>query len=215
MLKSFLAIIISVIIVFPYTLLAQESNTIQITGGIIMPLSSSKGLTASVQFDHPINSNIQFYFYAGYAAWDKFNISYFIDRSDIQQQTRFNTYLSDNHVLVNAYAGSRINFHTNKIFTAFTVIEIGYAHLSYNSYEINKIINPEGVVVGYFPYKGTVTSENLLGIGAGLGLSHPLNKNVNLIFVFKLNSQINSGYHGFLCKGVTYSAYNAGFNFRI
>ena len=218
MLKSFLAVIISVLIIFSNTILAQESNFIQINGGIIMPMSSSKGLTASVQFSHPINNNIQFYFYTGYSSWDKFRVNFNVDWSLLQQQTHFSSYSSDNHVLIPVYLGGRINFNINKIFTAFAVFEIGYAHLSYNSYEITKEVNPaNGVVLGYYPDKSTKTetNENLIGAGAGIGISHPINKNVNLIFLFKLNSQINSKYYRFLSAGGTSTAYLAGFNFAI
>ncbi len=217
MMKTFLAVIISVLIIFSNFNFAQDSNSIQITGGIIMPLSSSKGLTASFQFNHPINRIFQVYVYGAYASWDKFNVSYLVNGSLIQKQTRFNTYTSDSHTSIPIYAGGRLNFHTNKIFTAFAILEIGYTHLSYKSYQVNKMIDTAGVVLAYYPDEitGKEISENLIGIGTGAGLSHSLNKNVNLIFIFKLNSQINSKYYGFLSVGGTYTSYLAGFNFNI
>lgn len=218
MCKSFLAALIFVLIIFSNIILAQSNNSLQINAGLLIPMSASKGLSSSVQYNYSFNSNIQFYIYTGYSYWDKFNVSFAELWSPLQQQTHFSTYLSDNHILIPLYIGSRINIHTNKLFTIFTTIEAGYSYLSYNAYGFKKEVDPgTGVVLAYNTDLNTKkkTNENLFGVGAGVGLSHPINNNMNVILSFKLNSQINSSYYSFFSSQGTYTAFNLGFNFNL
>ena len=104
------------------------------------------------------------------------------------------------------------------MFTFFTTIEAGYSYLSYNAYEFTKDIDPvTGVVLAYNTDLNTKEkrNENLFGVGAGVGLSHPINSNMNVILSFKLNSQINSSYYSFFSNQGTYTAFNLGFNINI
>ena len=218
MCNSFFAALTFVLIIFSNIILAQSTNSLQINGGLIIPMSASKGITTSFQYNYSLNSNIQFYIYSGYLNWDKFNVSFIAQWSPLQQQTHFSTYISDNHILIPLYIGSRINIHTNKLFTFFTTIEAGYSYLSYNSYGFNKETEPgTGVVLTYNTDLNTKKkrNENLFGVGAGVGLSHPINNNMNVILSFKLNSQINSNYYGFFSNHGTYTTFNLGFNFNI
>lgn len=57
-----------------------------------MPISSSKGLAVSGQFYYTLSKNIQFYIYSGYASWDKYNVSFHENRSDIQKHESFNIF---------------------------------------------------------------------------------------------------------------------------
>ena len=218
MCKSFFVALIFVLIIFSNIILAQSNNSIQINGGLLIPMSASKGLSTSIQYNYSFNSNIQFYIYTGYSNLDKFYASFLEQSSSLQQQTHFSTYIADKHILIPLYIGSRINIQTNKLFTFFTTIEAGYSYLSYNAYEFTKDIDPvTGVVLAYNTDLNTKEkrNENLFGVGAGVGLSHPINSNMNVILSFKLNSQINSSYYSFFSNQGTYTAFNLGFNINI
>lgn len=196
---------------------AQNSHSIEINGGIISPMSSSNGLTASVQFNYSYSSTVNFYLYSGYSSWDKYNVTFYEDYSEIQKKQFFQTYSEDDHVMIPVFLGAKINFHTTKFFTTYIDVEVGYANLSYNSYSNRKIVDPEtGEVLKYTidPASKREVNDNLFGIGIGAGLSHPITKYLNLILSFKLNSFLNSGYGLFSSKG-TYTAFLAGFNFNI
>jgi hypothetical protein len=216
--KSFFVSLVIIVIIFSNIIYSQESNSIQINGGVIMPMSSSKGFNTSIQFNFNFSQNIQFYMYFGYSSWDKYNVNFTEDWSTIQNQTLFNTYISDNHILIPVYIGNKINLHTNKLFTSFVTFEVGYSHLSYNNYGIKKEIDQTtGEVLSYNPDLSTKkeVTENLLGLGAGVGLSHPITENINIILSFKLNSQLNSKEYSFLSSEGTYTAVNLGINFKI
>ena len=181
-------------------------------------MSASKGISTSIQYNYSFNSNIQFYIYTGYSNWDKFNASFLEQSSSLQKQTHFSTYIADKHILIPIYIGSRINIHTNKLFTFFTTIEAGYSYISYNAYGFIKEVDPgTGVVLAYNTDLNTKEkrSENLFGVGAGVGLSHPITSNMNVILSFKLNSQINSSNYSFFSNQGTYTSFNLGFNFNI
>lgn len=217
MFKNFLAAII-LLITFPGFNSAQDINSLQVNGGIIMPMSSSKGLTASVQFNYSFNPQIQFYSYIGYAAWDLYKVIYRADWSENQRKQYFEAYPESDHTLIPFYIGSKINFHSNKLLTAFVSFEAGYSHISYHKYDIMKIINPEtGEVVDYLADGATKEkiSENLFGIGAGVGISHPVTRKLNLLFSFKLNTFLNSDYSGALGTKSTYTIFLIGFNYNI
>ena len=199
-------------------LYSQESNTLQINGGIVMPKQSSKGLAASLQFNYPVSHAIELYFSAGYSAWDRFHIQYLEDATSVQHKQRFTSYSADGHSLVPIFLGGKLNIHTNKIFTSFLNFELGYSHLTFNSYQQQKEINPEtGEILNYFPDLTTQTKheENLFGFGIGAGISHPMGRKLNLILSFKLNGYLNSGYYNFFTGGSFNTALLAGFSFNI
>ena len=218
MFKLLFSLIFVISIIPSNFILAQNANSIQINGGIIMPMSSSKGFNSTIQFNYKFNQNIQFYIYSGYSSWDKHNVNFMEDYSSVQKQTLFRTYISDNHSLIPVYMGSRINFNTNKLFTGFVTLEFGYSHLSYSNYSIKKEINlTTGEVLSYYPDISSKKeiNENLFGLGAGVGLSHPITENINLLLAFKLNSQLNSKEYSFMSSKGTYTAINLGINFNI
>ena len=196
---------------------AQSISSIQFTGGVNMPMSSSKGLTGIIQYNYSYNKNIHFYIYTGYYSWDKYKEYYFIDNPTNQSQLRHETYSSDDHALIPLYIGTNIDIHSNKIFTSYISAELGYSRLSYNSYELVKSYDPNtGLFIGY--HQNAVIkkiSEGLFGVGLGAGIYHPLTTNVNLLFSFKLNSYWNSNYHGLFSTNNTYTTYTAGFNVKI
>jgi len=218
MYKSFFLSLISILIFLFTNISAQDNNSVQINGGIIYPMSSSNGLTGIIQYNYSINKQIYLYIYSGYSSWDRFNITFLEDHSEVQKQTKFISYSADQHKLIPVYIGSRINFHTNKLFTSFVNLEIGYSYLSYNSYTNRKSVDPEtGEVLSYYVDGSTKEeiTENLIGVGIGAGISHPVTENLNLILTFKLNSYLNSEYYGFFRAKGTYTMFLAGFSYDL
>lgn len=197
---------------------AQDDNSLQVNGGLIIPRTSSNGFTSSLQYNYSLNDAVHFYIYSGYSFWDKFKVRYLEDYSSFQNINQFETYSADEHTLIPVYVGGSINLHTNKIFTAFASVEAGFSRLSYNRYKVDRIVDSEtGEVTTYKPDLSTrqKINENLFGIGLGFGLFHPLAENINLVLTFKINSSLNSSYYKFLSNHATYSSYNLGVNFRI
>ena len=196
----------------------QNKISLQFSGGIISPVNAYNGLTGSAQINYSFTDNINFYISSGYSAWDKNKVVFLEDWSLKQRQTQFYSYTTDHHILIPLFIGSTINFHTNKIFTAFVNFEIGYSYLSFNWYKNEKTVDPaSGVVTSYYADQSTKQkmNEDLFGVGIGAGIFHPLTENVNLILSFKLNSYLNSKYYKFLNAGDTWSTYMAGFNVAI
>jgi hypothetical protein len=149
--KCFFVSLIFVSIILSKAIFAQDSYSIQLNGGIVIPMSSSNGLISSVQVNYSLNPNIQFYIYSGYSAWDRYNVVYHEEYSAVQKKQLFNSYSADNHILIPVYIGSRINFHTNKIFTSYLNIEMGYSHLSYNNYKnLREVDSGTGEILSYY-----------------------------------------------------------------
>jgi len=212
-------ILVTIVFLFAaFNIYSQTSPSIQFTGGIISPVNSYNGLTGSFQFNYPYNDIINFYLYTGYSSWNKNKVIFHEDYSLVQAKTIFNSYSADSHSVIPLFLGTSINFHSNKIFTAFVNFEIGYSYLSYYTYSNVREINPStGEVLSYYVDKSTrlKVDENLVGLGLGIGLSHSITKNVNLILAVKLNSYLNSNYNSFLGPSVTWSNFLAGFNVKI
>jgi len=216
--KSFFSLSIFISVVLSSTISAQDSYSIQINGGLISPMSSSNGFVGTAQFNYPVSSKISLYIYSGYSSWDKYTDYYREDYSPTQKQTLFNAYSADDHSLIPVYIGSKINFHSNSIFTAFLNFELGYSFISYNSFDIQKSVNAvTGAVLSYYTDQSSKKriDESVFGIGIGGGLSHPISERLNLILSYKFNSYANSDYPGlFSTKGI-YSAFLVGLNYNI
>lgn len=197
---------------------AQEANSIQINGGIISPMYSSKGYSGLIQFNYPLTKGFSLYLYSGYMWWDQHKVVYLEDNSIVQKQTIFNSFNANDHVLIPVYIGSRINLHTNKLFTSYLTAELGYSFISYNSYQNLRLVNPAtGEVLDYYVDQSSrkKNREDLFGLGIGAGISHSLTENLNLVALFKLNSYINSNYSGIFSSRGTYTMFLVGFNFII
>jgi hypothetical protein len=198
--------------------LAQEQYSIQINGGLIAPMSSSKGFTGLAQLNYTITPNISLYIYSGYSGWDQHKVVYHEDYSTIQKEQYFDSYSADEHTLIPVYVGSKIHLLTNKLFTSFINVELGYSHLSYNSYDNWKSVEPAtGKVLGYFVDRSSKKEikEDLFGVGVGLGFSHPITEKMNLILSLKLNSYVSKNYYGLFSTGGTYTNYLLGFEYTI
>ena len=219
MFKSSLLLILSVLIVSEVSL-PQSPNSVQINGGIISPMSSSKGLTGTIQYNYLLNPIIKFYAYTGYSAWDKHKIKFPDNRMFYSGYgpKYFDSYSADDHILIPFYLGTKINFSTTKFFTSYVNFEIGYSYLSYNSYEQQKVMEPvTEEVIGYHPDESTKkeNQESLFGVGIGAGLSYPISESLDLLLSFKLNSYVNENYYGLFSARGTYTTFTAGFNFNL
>jgi hypothetical protein len=207
------------IITIIYTnLYAQSPPSIQVNGGIIAPRSSSSGLTAVMQYNNPVNIDIQLFFSIGFASWDKYKIKLIEEYSNTPSEKIFNSYNADDHEIIPVYVGSKITLRKLKELVSFFTAEIGYSHLSYNKYDNYKITNYEtGEVVGYAVdnISRKKISENLIGIGLGIELLHPMSKNLNLQFIFKVNTYLNSDYYKFYSQRATYFNYLFGVSYNL
>ncbi|MHB8930670.1 MAG: hypothetical protein ACYC4T_03250 [Melioribacteraceae bacterium] len=218
MLRTFIASLFFLTIILTKVTSAQETNSIQINGGIISPMHSSNGYTGLIQFNYSLTPEFSFYLYSGYSLWDQHKVVYLENYSSVQKQTIFNSYKADDHVLIPVYFGSRINLHTNKLFTSYLTAELGYSYIRYSSYQNLRSVNPAtGEVLKYYVDQSTrkENREDLFGLGIGAGISHSLTENLNLVLLFKLNSYINSNYSGIFSSRGTYTMFLAGFNFSI
>ncbi len=218
MFKSFFLSIVFLAIIFSGVILSQESHSFQVNGGIISPVNSSKGLVGLIQFNYSLNPQFIFYLYSGYSTWDQYVVNFKENGTAIQKRFDFSSYSSDDHKLIPVYFGSRINVHTDKLFTLYLNFELGYSYLTYQSYKNLKSVNPEtGEILGYYVDQSTRKEmrENLFGVGIGAGLSHPITSNSSAIISAKLNSFLNSNNYGLLSARGTYLMVLAGFNFSI
>jgi len=220
MCKSFFLLIVYSSIFLCEVVLAQDSHSIQINGGIISPRSSSNGLVGSIQYNYSFNTSLIFYAYMGYSAWDRNKVVLHNIKEVYTNKSQhyFYSYSEDEHYLIPVYIGTSIDLHTNKLFTSFLEFEIGYSYLSYISYENVIVTDPEsGEVLSYYAdgSTGENVQENLFGVGIGAGLSHPISSGINLLLTFKLNSYVNENYYGLFSKRGTYTTFLAGFNFNL
>ena len=194
---------------------AQKEQSIQLNAGILYPRSASNGFSTFLKYNYQLNKTFNLYLYTGYSSWNKFYIQKVnYDRKD----KLYTTYSSDKHVLIPIYIGTKINFHTNKLFTSFFEFEAGYSHLSYNSYENHPVFDEDnGEIISYKVDKRSrkKINSNLYGIGIGLGISHPLTQTLKVIIGYKLNSNFNSGDFGLFSAKGTYATLYVGLNFHI
>ncbi len=198
-------------------LIAQNENSIFLSGGIVFPRSSSNGFALLAEYDYQLNSNISIYISTGYSNWDKFTVVYQEDATPTQNQQYFATYSSDNHILVPVCLGVKINIHTNKLFTSFINFEAGYSYFKYNQFANVREVNSEGDVIAYSvdPSSKEKVEDHLFGIGFGGGFFHKLTENINFVIQYKINSNFNSGNFGLFSAKGTYSTLLAGLNIGI
>lgn len=213
----FISLFLLILTEFSYP---QDIHSLQINAGLIKPMSSSNGLSGMLQYNYSVSKILDLYAYTGYSSWDRYKLKIMIDRTEYSHpESNFTTaYPYDEHILIPVYIGGQVNFHTNELFNSFVNIELGYNYLSYNSYDLIPIKNPETGDIE--KYQADITSkqtvkENLIGVGIGAGISHPISTQLSLVFTFKLNSYMNSNYYGFLSTRGTYTMFLGGFSYKI
>ncbi len=178
---------------------SQNNNSIELSGGVIFPMSSSDGFTGNFQFNYAITEDFYLYLSTGYSEWNNFRISidyrYSENENTFYQQKRFISSVSaDNHINIPFYLGTKLNFRTNKLFTSFMNFELGYSYFSFNSYnKWDPVYSNSGEVINYIPDEITKikNKEHLFGIAIGLGASIPMTKDLNLIINYKVNTNTN------------------------
>lgn len=197
---------------------AQKENSIQLNAGLLYPRSSSNGFSTFVQYNYDFNNNVGIYIYTGYSSFDKFKISYISEATLTQNEKIFSSYSADDHFMIPVYLGTSIRLNTNKLFTSFVDVELGYTYFSYNSY--NNIIvrdNENGDVTSYevdLSSRKEVT-DNLFGIGLGFGLLRPLSEKLDIVLSYKLSSNFNSGEFGLFSARGTYSTIYLGLSIKM
>jgi hypothetical protein len=197
-------------------LYAQGSNSVQFHGGFIMPISSSKGLTASGQFNYSIHPNANLYIYTGYASWDRYNVVYHKHYFEKYKTPYFKIQVSDEHKMIPVFLGIKINFNSTPLFTTYVSMEAGYSYLEYFTYDHHKIEDREtGELMGYFATRKDKVYENIVGMGIGAGLIHPMKDNASLVFEIKLHSSLYASQSVILDSRTTYTTFLIGFNFLI
>jgi|GEM_PF-1109355 len=216
--KSIVVILILINIISSNIIYSQNSGSLEISGGLVLQSSSSNGFNTILQYNYQFNDNIEFYIYSGYSSWNKSYVTFLEELTPPQKETHFKAYTQDNHILIPLYIGSRMNLHTNKLFTAFASFEIGYSNLNYNSYNVEKTIDPEnGVVLSYQADLNSKEeiSEKLIGLGFGAGITREIAEAINIVLFYRINTQLNSKYYDVLSSKATYSALNIGINVRL
>ncbi|MHB1688478.1 MAG: hypothetical protein ACYCVH_14060 [Ignavibacteriaceae bacterium] len=199
------------VLVIECNLFAQENFSLQLNGGILSPINnSSQGLLGSVQLNYNYNTNIYFYLYTGLGSWDRTYFSYWDKKHYISQIG----YSEDKHKMTPVYAGVRIYINRNKIVNLFVDGEIGIVFLNYNKYDQQKFVNPDGQIE-YLPVSHSKESEDLLGLGAGVGVSHNLGTKFILLLELKLNSIANSNYSSLFGVAGASTTIQFGFSFNI
>lgn len=199
-------------------LTAQNSGAIQFNAGAALPINSSKGFTTSLQYNYPVSQSVQLYAYSGISYWDENQLVYVFEHSNMPAPDSKVTCDTDEHVLIPLYIGSRFNLHADRLFTTFLTLELGYSHLSYNTYENYEVVSEKtGETVDYLvdPNSKRKVNENLFGIGTGFGISHEITRGMELMLFFKLNSFVNSNYTGFFTSRGTYNTAALGINYGI
>lgn len=218
MYKSFLFTLIISSIFLSINVFGQESSSIQLNGGMIFPVSASNGFAGSLEFNYSFNKKLSLYIYSGYSAWGKNRVVFHEDWSVIQKQQYFDSYSNDNNILVPIFIGCKLNLYKNRIFTMFGLLEAGYSHLKYDRYANIKKVDPStGEVLAFNvdPGSRTPVTENLFGAGIGIGLFHPLTKNLNINLTFKYNLLGNSKYSSLISTGKTYTTLLIGLGYSL
>ncbi|MGA8264005.1 MAG: outer membrane beta-barrel protein [Ignavibacteriaceae bacterium] len=212
------SIILSIIFLcaFQFKLLAQQNNSFQVNGGLMSATDSDKGIIGTVQFNHTINSSFSIYTYSGILYWNNNNITY-DDGAVYKGGAAFNnfqnTYTEDSHKLIPFYAGAKYFFNNSSVFRPFVNIEIGFSYLIFNSYDLNQINNPDGTVT-FEPVNKTERNNIFFGAGVGIGASHDIGDNLELLLEFRFNTLKNSSYD-WLSSGRTLRAFQFGFAYKI
>ncbi|MDR3666924.1 MAG: outer membrane beta-barrel protein, partial [Ignavibacteriaceae bacterium] len=205
--KSYL--ILASVLILTSLVYSQEKSSIQFSGGIVYPISSSSGLSGTIQYNYNINSRFNFFVSADYSSWDETNFNY-IDKSSMVG-TYKTGYSESDHAFSRIMAGGRYLITQDDQFNLFVDAGIGYSYLKFNVYDMKENNNPDGSIEVLFTPAGKV-SENLFNISSGIGFIHPMTERWDILFEYRLNTYLNSQYHGLLSSNGTFSNFQLGFN---
>ena len=212
------AIFIIAIIFFANSIEAQSKFSLQLNGGISDISSSLKGFSGQLQLNYSLNSDFDLYLYSGYSNVDKHSRRHLgyhdLDISELDTHSGLIT--GDNNVIP-IYFGGSFDFFKNDWITTFANLELGYSHLSFSTYDsMIPVYSDDGDIIRYSPDRSTREKhrENLFGTGIGLGASHPLTTNFDILLNFKLNTSTNFDGMNMFSRRSTYTSLLAGINYR-
>jgi opacity protein-like surface antigen len=206
--KSYL--IIASVLILSTIIYSQGKSSIQFSGGMVYPISSSPGLSGTLQYNYNINTRFNFFVSADYSVWDKRNFNY-PDHSTGDYQRG---YSESDHTLSRIMAGGRYLITQPDQFKLFVDAGIGYSYLQYNVYDMKQINNPDGTIEVLFLPSGKM-NQNLFSFSSGVGFIHPIVERWDILFEYKLSTYLNSQYHGLFSSQSTFSSFQFGFNCKI
>jgi opacity protein-like surface antigen len=214
--KEFIKFIVIFSIFISANIFAQVKNTIQVNGGLISATDSDKGILGTIQFNYEINSSFSLYAYSGILYWNNNNVGYY--KGDAYKingafSNLGHTYSEDSHKLIPVYLGAKYFFNNSSVFRPFVNIEIGFSYLTYSSYDLIQINNPDGTVT-LEPSNKTEKKDTFFGAGVGIGASHNIGDNLELLLEFRFNTLKNSNYD-WLSSGRSLRTFQFGFAYKI
>lgn len=187
----------------------QGKYSIQVTGGLISPLNSSKGAMGNVQLNYYNSPDIIFYLNAGLSYWDKTYIHFNVDN-----YTPIESKSQDSHIMSSYYLGARFFVHRDKVLNLFLEGEVGTAFLSYKNYGNVLQYTSDGKPV-YTPVFDSDVNKNLFGLGVGAGITHNLGSRAEMLLELKYNTMASSGYSKLFYIDGTSTMLAFGFNLSI
>ena len=209
--KAFLKLFMIFIILYSTKIFSQRGNTIQISSGVMSARNSDKGILGTIQFNYNINDSFSLYTYSGIFYWNTNKVNYYAGQETANNLR--NTYSEDNHKMIPFYIGSRYFFNNSSVFKPFVNIEIGFSYLIFNSYAFNQINNPDGTFT-LEPGNKTEKKDTFFGAGVGIGASHDIGDNLELLLEFRFNTLKNANYE-WLSSGRTLRTFQFGFAYKL
>ena len=194
---------------------AQSDFSIQLNSG----LSGFSGFSGLLQLNYSLNSDLDLYLYSGYSNVDR-RINSRLDNHNLGlDRSRYNSGLimGDNNIIP-IYLGGSLDLFENDWITTFANLELGYSHMSFNTYDrMLPISSDAGDVIRYRPDRSTREnhSENLFGTGIGVGASHQITNGLEVLLTLKLNTNTNFDGMKMFSRPSTYTSLLAGLNYRL
>jgi len=201
------------VVFFASNLLAQENFSIQLNSGI----SDFSGYSGSLQLNYSLNSDLDLYLYSGYSNVDEHNrLGH--RGLDYTENLHSSGLFIGNSNMIPIYFGSSLDLFENEWITTFANLELGYSHLSFNTYEsMIPVYSDNGEILRYTPDRSTAEKhkDNLFGAGIGVGAAHSLTSNIEILLNFKLNTSTNFGGMNMFSRRSTYTSLLAGINYGL
>ncbi len=163
----------------------QFVNSVNLNAGLIMPTTGQTGTLIGLEVTHKINNTWSLYLSSGILNWNRNKVLLSWDYSDLS------SYNEDNHQMYPIYIGTRMVISNIKTFQIYANLELGYNYLKYNSYQ-NFIITDESTkkILAFYVNQASrrETSENLIGVGFGLGFVQNISNSFSFLVEYKRNT---------------------------
>lgn len=206
-------IFILAIIFITNSIKAQSDISIQLNSGI----SDFSGYSGLLQLNYSLNSEIDLYLYSGYSNVDEHNRLGHRGLEFTDNRHSSGSFVGNSNVIP-IYFGGSLDLFENDWITTFANLELGYSHLSFNTYErMLPVFSNDGEIRRYSPDRSTREkhTENLFGTGIGLGASHPITTGLEVLLTIKLNTSTNFEKMNMFNRRSTYTSLLAGINYRL